>query len=96
MDDPETLTTLDPTRRRQTTQKTKNMSNTDPTNRPGLESGTATGKQFLPVIRQQYHQYQQNDQSYLTLNHGTYKKTKTYDVGNPGHGLRQRQLCGGT
>ena len=40
---------------------------------------------------QQFHQYQQNEQSPLTLRQWTQKKTMTYDIGNPGSGLRQEQ-----
>jgi hypothetical protein len=33
----------------------------------------------------QFHQYQQNEQSPLSLTHCTQNKPMTYDVGNPGH-----------
>ena len=33
---------------------------------------------------QQFHPYQQNEQSTLTSTNGTYKNTMAYDVGNPG------------
>ena len=42
------------------------------------------------------HQHQQNEQSPFILTGLTeHKETTTYDVGNPGHGLRQSQKCGG-
>ena len=44
---------------------------------------------------QQFHQYQQNEQSLLTWNHWTWKKTTTYDVRNPGPGLGQAQNVAG-
>jgi hypothetical protein len=40
---------------------------------------------------QQFHQYQQNKQSSVTSTHWTQKKTKTYDIGNPGLVLEQTQ-----
>ena len=33
----------------------------------------------------QFHQYQQNEKSPLSLTHCTQNKPMTYDVGNPGH-----------
>jgi hypothetical protein len=38
-------------------------------------------------------QFQQND-NHLSLKLTEYKKTMTYDVGNPGFGLGQTQTCG--
>ena len=40
---------------------------------------------------QQFHQYQQNKQSPLTLKSLTTIKTRTYIVGNPGTGFEQAQ-----
>jgi hypothetical protein len=44
---------------------------------------------------QQFHQYQQNEQSPVTVTHGTQRKTTTYTVGNPDPGLGQAQKYGG-
>ena len=42
------------------------------------------------------HQHQQNEQSPFILTGLTeHNKITTYDVGNPGHDLRQSQKCGG-
>jgi hypothetical protein len=43
-------------------------------------------KESLNSDDHQFHQYQQNEQSPLTSNYyiGTYKKTTTCDIGNPG------------
>ena len=46
-------------------------------------------KENLISDGQQYHQYQQKEQS-LNIN-----KAMTYDIWNPGPGLRQAQRCGG-
>ena len=43
---------------------------------------------------QQSHQYQQNEQSHLTISLDTKTSTKS-DVGNPGPSVRQTQICGG-
>jgi hypothetical protein len=45
-------------------------------------------------VIQQFHQYQQNEQSPLTLKHRTQKQTMKYDVRIPGHGFGQAQKCG--
>ena len=42
---------------------------------------------------QQFHQYHQNEQSYLAFTHCT-QKTMTCDAGNPVPGLEQAQQCG--
>jgi len=39
------------------------------------------------MVGQQFHQYQQNDQPPLSSNH--WIQTNTYDVENPGPGLKQ-------
>lgn len=49
-------------------------------------------KNSLSTGGHHFHQYQQNEQSHLTLNIVT---TKTYKVGNLSRGLRQAQSCGG-
>jgi hypothetical protein len=46
------------------------------------------------VNGQQFHPYQQIEQSPFTLNQWTLKKTTRYDVGNPRPGLEQAQKCG--
>jgi hypothetical protein len=55
-------------------------------------------KERLNSHGQQFHQYQQNKQSPLILSHWTWKKPQNnteYDVGNPGPGLGQEQICDG-
>jgi len=53
-------------------------------------------RESLNSDRHQFYQYQQIEQSPLILTELTeQKKTTTYDIGNPGPGLRQTQKCGG-
>jgi hypothetical protein len=53
-------------------------------------------KYVLNSDSQQFHQYQQNEQSPLTSHIGTdTKNTTTYDIGNPGPCLGQTPNCGG-
>jgi len=52
-------------------------------------------KENLNSYGQQFHQYQQNEQSPLTSNRWKFKKKiMTYGIGNPGPGLGQTQKCG--
>ena len=44
---------------------------------------------------QQFHKYQQNEQSPLTFTHRTQKRQTKYDIGNQGLGLGQAYKCGG-
>jgi len=45
---------------------------------------------------QQFHQYKQNgNKTTFSPQITEHKKTKTFDVGNPGPGLGQAQKCGG-
>lgn len=41
------------------------------------------------------YEYKKNEQSPPALNHWALKQTTTYDLGNPGPGLRQAQQWGG-
>jgi hypothetical protein len=48
-------------------------------------------KEIVNNDRQQFHQYQQNEQSPSLTEH---KKSTTYDSGNLGPALQQTQKCG--
>ena len=50
---------------------------------------------FINSDGQQFHQYQQNEQSPLTFSPNTKTNISTCDVGNPGPALGQAQICGG-
>ena len=52
-------------------------------------------KESLNNDGQQFHQYQQYEQSPLTFAHWTQNKTTTYNVWNPFSDLGQAQKCGG-
>ena len=52
-------------------------------------------KESLNSDGQQFHQYQQREQSPLTFTHWSQKKTTTYDAGNPYPDLGQAHKCGG-
>ena len=43
---------------------------------------------------QQFHQYEQNEQTHLTSNHCTQKMSTTNGIGHPSPGFRQAQNCG--
>ena len=48
------------------------------------------------MVRNQFHQYQQNKQSpYILTELTEHKKAMSCDVGNPGPGMGQAQKCGG-
>jgi len=51
-------------------------------------------KKSLNCDSQQFLQYQQNEQSPLTITHWIQQKTTTYDVRNPVPGLGETQKCG--
>jgi hypothetical protein len=57
---------------------------------------TSLWKESLNSDDHQFHQYQQSEQSPLILTEvAEHKKTTTYDVGNPGPNLEQKQTFGG-
>jgi hypothetical protein len=52
-------------------------------------------KESLNSDGQQFHQYQQSQQSFIILSYYTLQRTTTYDAGNQGDGLGQARKYGG-